>query len=426
MNNRILETFTGCPLLMHAGRAARFVDALTKTDAARVLTAAASPAPSFDRRGSDAVIRVHGPLSHRASVFDALFGMTSYEAIEAQFDAAIGDPSVARIVLDVDSPGGEVSGAFDLADKIAASTKPTAAYVNGMAASAAYLLAASTNEIVATRSSQLGSIGVVSLHVSSYGANIGSGFEVREIASGKSKTDGSPYRPLDPAAEESIRADVEKYASMFFAHVAQHRGMDASAVESQEAAIYIGDAAVAQGLADRLGRYEAAAKGGYKVSGEQMTTEAAPIEPVEVEVETIETPETKPEEPQPEPEKEEEPAPDLFSEGVTAERNRTMEIGKLTLDGCTDLAMQALAEGWHVEQFLRAQTARMSEFIATTPRTLADAPVRNTPAVETKKIALTKESSDEDIDQAWKTTKVYRDEYTSFQAFRAMVRRGWL
>ena len=63
-----------------------------------------------------AIIGVSGTLVKKASWLDAASGMQSYESIRADFQDAVRDPRILGILLDVDSPGGEVGGLFDLVD----------------------------------------------------------------------------------------------------------------------------------------------------------------------------------------------------------------------------------------------------------------------------------------------------------------------
>ena len=90
-----------------------------------------------------AVIEIAGTLVHRGAWIGQSSGLTSYEGIAAQLQAALADPAIRGIALDIDSFGGEVAGAFDLADRIRAvrQVKPVQAFVADHALSAAYALA---------------------------------------------------------------------------------------------------------------------------------------------------------------------------------------------------------------------------------------------------------------------------------------------
>lgn len=82
--------------------------------------------------GSSSIIPIHGVLTKRGCAFDELFGTTSYTEIYENISTSILNPDVEQIVLDIDSPGGEVSGLFDICDfiKQAKQEKPIVAYAN--------------------------------------------------------------------------------------------------------------------------------------------------------------------------------------------------------------------------------------------------------------------------------------------------------
>ncbi len=84
-------------------------------------------------------IPVEGTLAHRQGTLHAASGVTGYDGLAARFEAAIEDPLVKGVLLDFHSGGGEVSGCFDLADRIfqAREVKPVWALANELAASAA-------------------------------------------------------------------------------------------------------------------------------------------------------------------------------------------------------------------------------------------------------------------------------------------------
>ena len=126
----------------------------------------ASRRPSSLQQGDIAVIPIHGTLVRRALELEAASGLASYQEIGAQIDRAVADPVVAGIVLDIDSPGGEAGGVFELAERIraATTTKPVWAVANDQAFSAAYALAAASEEVFVTRTGGVGSIGVIAMH----------------------------------------------------------------------------------------------------------------------------------------------------------------------------------------------------------------------------------------------------------------------
>jgi len=77
------------------------------------------------------------------------------------------DPSISAIVLEINSPGGQVDGTQMLGEVIRQSQKPVVAWVAGMAASAAYWVASQAREIMmeSLTTSEVGSIGVLAVHI---------------------------------------------------------------------------------------------------------------------------------------------------------------------------------------------------------------------------------------------------------------------
>jgi len=145
-----------------------------------------------------AVIEIAGTLVHRGAWIGRSSGLTSYEGIAAQIDAALADPSVRGIALDIDSFGGEVAGAFDLADRIRAARaqKPVQALIAEHALSAGYAIASQADRIILPRTGAVGSIGVVALHAEMSGMLEQKGVAVTLIHAGAHKLDANPYQPL--------------------------------------------------------------------------------------------------------------------------------------------------------------------------------------------------------------------------------------
>ena len=65
----------------------------------------------YDLVGPVAVIQVEGTLVQKLGTLRPYSGMTGYDGIRQNFLEALSDPAVEAIVLDIDSPGGEVAGA---------------------------------------------------------------------------------------------------------------------------------------------------------------------------------------------------------------------------------------------------------------------------------------------------------------------------
>ena len=203
-----------------------------------------------------AVIEVSGVLVHRGSWIGQSSGQTSYEGIAAQLAAAVADPAVRGIALEIDSFGGEVAGVFDLADAIRAArdAKPVQAFVAEHAFSAGYALASQATSIILPRTGAVGSIGVVVMHADLSGQLSDDGVTVTLIHSGAHKVDGNPYEPLPDPVRARIQTEIDSIRTLFAQTVAAGRGrrLTAEAALATEAECYRGADAVAAGLADEV------------------------------------------------------------------------------------------------------------------------------------------------------------------------------
>lgn len=202
-----------------------------------------------------ALIAVHGTLVQRSSWIDAFSGLRSYEDVSSALAQALADPSVGAIVLDIDSPGGEVAGAFDCADAIFAARgeKPIVAVANELALSGGYLVACAADEVIIPQAAVVGSVGVVWTHVDYSQQNAMIGVAVTHLFKGRHKVDGNPDEPLSEQAKTSIGDDLGRIYDLFVAAVVRNRGLEMDAVVATQADIYRGQAAVEIGLADRIG-----------------------------------------------------------------------------------------------------------------------------------------------------------------------------
>jgi signal peptide peptidase SppA len=206
-----------------------------------------------------AVIPIHGSLVKRSLGMEAASGLTSYGEIATMLDAALADPQVSGILLDIDSPGGEASGSFELARRVreVAAVKPVWAVANDAAYSAAYAIAASAQRLFVTETGGVGSIGVIALHVDQSVKDAKDGYRFTAVTAGAHKNDYSPHEPLSDTAKTELQGEVDRLYAIFTEHVAAMRGLDIEAVRATEAGLYFGANAVSQGLADGIQTLEA-------------------------------------------------------------------------------------------------------------------------------------------------------------------------
>jgi signal peptide peptidase SppA len=207
-----------------------------------------------------AVIPIIGTLVSRSGYVDAASGLLSYGEIGDAIAGALADPAVQGVILDMDSPGGEVGGLFDLVDRIGAlkTGKPLWAVANESALSAAYAIASAADRLYVTRTGEVGSVGVVAAHVDESGADAKAGLSWNFVFAGDRKIDGNSHGVLSERARADIQTDVDRLYGEFCRLVAANRKLTPEAVRATEAAIFRGELALRAGLADRIGTLDTA------------------------------------------------------------------------------------------------------------------------------------------------------------------------
>lgn len=181
-------------------------------------------------------------------------GFTGYDGIAACVESADADPNVRGILLDIDSPGGEVAGLYECAAILMArrGTKPMRSMIRGSGCSAAYALAACGDEITLHDLGYAGSIGTIAMHADFSRALEQDGVKVTMFTAGAHKADGNPFEPLPENVARDIQSMVDIANTRFIAHVAEARGLSEDDVRAQQAQIYRGEAAVKAGLVDKV------------------------------------------------------------------------------------------------------------------------------------------------------------------------------
>ncbi|MBX6324138.1 MAG: S49 family peptidase, partial [Rhodospirillaceae bacterium] len=121
------------------------------------------------------------------------------------------------------------------------------------ALSAAYAIASVADRVYVTQTGEVGSVGVVAVHIDESGADAMAGLKWTLIHAGARKVDGNPHEPLSARAFADIQADVDALHARLVEAIAANRGLPAEAVRATEAAIYRGARGVEVGFADRIG-----------------------------------------------------------------------------------------------------------------------------------------------------------------------------
>lgn len=216
-------------------------------------TLALAPAKPVAVERGVALVHLFGPLAQRASA-DLCGYVDGYDAIAARVTVALDDPRCSAVVLVIDSPGGDVAGVEEGIRRMQAARdrtgKPVVAYVDELAASAAYWIAAcvASGGIYGPTSARVGSVGVLGALIDETKALEMAGIGVKIIRSPDGKADGHPASPLSALAEQRARTLIAATAERFFAAVATARGLTPEKVRKLDAAVLSGFEAVAAGL----------------------------------------------------------------------------------------------------------------------------------------------------------------------------------
>jgi signal peptide peptidase SppA len=256
----------GAPLMIARGKLEVILGVLAPRlagGAVEPIDADADPSPATSITVERiAVVSVFGTLVSRSGYLAATSGLVSYADIGEAIAAAMDDPTVRGVILDVDSPGGEVGGLFDLVEQMraikAGNGKPLWAVANESALSAAYAVASAADRLYVTRTGEVGSVGVVAVHIDESGADAKAGLAWTFVFAGDRKVDANGHEPLSERARATIQVDVNRLYAELCGLVAANRGLASEAMRGTDAAIYRGALAIRAGLADRVGTLDLA------------------------------------------------------------------------------------------------------------------------------------------------------------------------
>ncbi|MGJ7332865.1 S49 family peptidase [Morganella morganii] len=216
-----------------------------------------------------AIIPVYGTLVQKLGTLRPYSGMTGYDGIRRVFLTAVNDPEVKGICLDIDSPGGEVAGCFDLVDLIYAERgkKPIHAILSENAFSAAYAIASAADKIYVPRTGGVGSVGVIVIHCDWSQHIKEEGLKVSIITYGNRKAESNPYVALSDEAKAAIQHDVDEMGRLFVSTVSRNRGLSETVIRNTQAACYLAAEGVQMGLADVVASPDVAFQELMKESG---------------------------------------------------------------------------------------------------------------------------------------------------------------
>lgn len=237
----------------------------TPDEIAAIMAANGRPAVS-DNEDEDPIvdgiqhIRMWGVMAPRMNLMMQFSGGVSTQQMEGKLAKAAGNKDVRSVLLEVDSPGGLVTGTEELRQAVLAmrGQKRVVALARGAAASAAYYVASAAEEFYATPSTAIGSIGVYAIHREISKAAEEAGIHFTVFRAGKNKAVGNPYERLDANAIKVLQARVEEPYEQFVQAVAENRGVDAETVEKKygQGTVFLAAKAASLGMIDGVRSFE--------------------------------------------------------------------------------------------------------------------------------------------------------------------------
>lgn len=272
MSNRLLRSLASTTWAIHRQSFDALVT-MARDDAKRAVELTESDQPVYARpravlarpgtylgdtgvlvRDGVAVVRIEGALARSWDWWSD----TTYEHAARELHEARTASGVRAIVLHINSPGGDVNGLIDFTEQIHAARgdKPIVAVAAGIAASAAYVIAAAADEIVITPSGEVGSVGVFASLVDWSGLFEGLGIKEYVFTSKQ-----SPRKNPDPSTDDGAaewQALVDAHGQVVVDRVARYRGITTDDVLANygQGALFVGADAVTATIADRVGLLE--------------------------------------------------------------------------------------------------------------------------------------------------------------------------
>ncbi|SDY72411.1 signal peptide peptidase SppA [Tindallia californiensis] len=224
-----------------------------------------------------AVLEVSGVITARdtSGVFDEQ--EYHHDSFLKRLESVYENEDVKAIVLYVNSPGGGVSESDEIFQRIMSlkneNEKPLVVFMDQVAASGGYYIAAPADHIMATRNTITGSIGVIMQSINLHQLAENWGVEDATIKSGELKDLMNPLRNMEEEEREVMQSIIDEMHQFFVEAIVEGRGMDLEKVEKlADGRIFSGSQALQNGLVDSLGRFEDAVEKAKMISGNEDAT----------------------------------------------------------------------------------------------------------------------------------------------------------
>ena len=212
-----------------------------------------SDGPAWPTGDAVALIHLDGVIAGTGSIYS---GIVTPEYFVDQLLTAEADPAIRAILIRVDSPGGTVAASQEIAMEMARISKPVVVSVGDVCASGAYMVASQCDEIIASPTSSIGSIGVIAQIPNVEGLLDMLGIEFTVLTAGEFKDAGSSYRSMTPTETALFEEWLDIAYDEFVRTVAEGRGLPVEDVEEMANGwIWPGMVAEEMGLIDSVGTF---------------------------------------------------------------------------------------------------------------------------------------------------------------------------
>lgn len=182
--------------------------------------------------------------------------MTVSEDVTGVLEQVSKEGNIKAVLLDIDSTGGQPQAALEIESALKASGVPSVAWIRGYGDSAAYWVATGADTIMASKESDIGSIGVTASYTDYAKQNASEGLTYNSISTGKYKELGSPDKTLTTDERALIEKSNRITLEHFIEAIATNRELAIEKVrELADGSSWLGEEALSLGLIDRIGTY---------------------------------------------------------------------------------------------------------------------------------------------------------------------------
>jgi ClpP class serine protease len=208
-------------------------------------------APMLDQNGIASVM-ISGIMANRIGMLEKMCGGCDYQDLQSLVSQCE-EAGAKGFLFQYDSPGGQASGCPEMASFLADIDVPKIAYTDSLMCSAAYFMGSSCDQIFASPTAEVGSIGCIIPWVDESQLWAAAGIKSDPIVSQDSSLKSAFYGPsLTPEQRQHAQDGVDAMMSMFTSHVSMFRDLDYTALQG---GAYFGAQALQLGLVDQVGTY---------------------------------------------------------------------------------------------------------------------------------------------------------------------------